>query len=104
MGLIVFGPKVLQRHVGVLLSRGEAGVAEKLLNGPEIRSPFQQVGCKTMTHRMRSKTAAGRQPQADLFNQPLNIARVQPAATNTDENRRLTIILRLRESETLALC
>src|SRR5262245_4459599 len=102
MSLIVFGPKVFERHVSVFLGSCEARVSKKLLDGPQISPTLQQMGCETMTQRVRGQTAAGRQTQASLFDQTLNITSIEAAATNTDEYGRLPIIFRTGEAETIS--
>src|SRR5688572_19657060 len=41
-------PQVLPVHVGVDLRGGDVDMAEHLLDGPEIRTPFEQVGGEGM--------------------------------------------------------
>jgi hypothetical protein len=44
MGLLVDLQYVAGIHVGVPLSRLETGVAEELLDRPQVRAPLQEVG------------------------------------------------------------
>ncbi len=51
----------LGRHVGIELGGAEAGVAEHLLHGAQVRSPIKEVGRRGMAKGMRSGRAGSRQ-------------------------------------------
>ena len=50
--LLVDVQEFLRREVRVFLSRRKALMAEKLLNGTEIRAPFEQVSGEGVPHAM----------------------------------------------------
>jgi hypothetical protein len=93
MGLIVFSLKMFERYVGVLLRGGEAGMSQQFLDGPEIGAPLEKMRRERMTQGMRRQPPAGGQEQPRPFNEALDIARIQAAAANTDEDRRLPIVV-----------
>lgn len=44
VGLVVHRPQSGHRHMGVQLGGGQAGVTEQLLDDPQVRAAFQQMG------------------------------------------------------------
>src|SRR5262245_3802615 len=103
MRLLVFRAKMLHRDVRVFLRGCEAGMAQKFLDSTEIRSPLEQVSGKRMPQRMRRKPPARGKAHAGFFDQPLDVASVQPPATDADEHRDLAILFRKREAYAIPL-
>src|SRR4051812_28507646 len=54
MKLLVYVHQPLRVHVRVNLGRANVGVAQELLNHPEVGSAFQQMRCKRVTQHVRT--------------------------------------------------
>ena len=102
VGLIVFSSQMFERDMCVLFGCRQAGVAEKLLNGTQVGAPFEKVCRKRMTQSVGSHPPAGGKAKANLFDQALNIPRVQTTSANADKHRRLAVVFRLRQPKTSA--
>jgi hypothetical protein len=63
--------------VRIALRRGEASVAEQFLNGPQVRSPLEEVGGKGMPKRVRTDPEPRAAGSNILSDQPIDAARRQ---------------------------
>lgn len=52
MRLLIYIEQILRVDVGVPLRGGETGVAQQLLDGPEVSATLEKVGCKRVPERM----------------------------------------------------
>ena len=78
VGLLVGLDQLRGVHVGVALRRAEARVAEQLLNGAQIRAPFQQMGGERMPQRVRADAESRAALRHVLPDQPIDASRRQP--------------------------
>ena len=53
MRVAVDVPKPLHAYVSIDLGRGQGNVTEEFLNGPEVRSTFQKMGCERVPQGVR---------------------------------------------------
>ena len=66
MAFLVDVQELLEVEVGVLLRRGQAGVAQELLDDPKIRAPAEEVRSEGVAERMGADLPADGRPP-DVF-------------------------------------
>ncbi len=73
--------------VGVALRRRQRGVAEQLLDGPEIAAAGKQVGGEAVTQRVRRRRLRQAQERPQPAHLPLHHAGIEGTAADADEQR-----------------
>src|ERR1044071_4617866 len=79
-------------YTGIDLRRGDAAVAEHLLDRPEVRSAVQQVGRERVAQRVRMGPALQRGALGPAPHTALYVSRRQPLAGLREEQRDLRAI------------
>ena len=69
MGFIILSPEMFEAYMRIFLRRGKTRVAEKFLNGAEIRASLQQMRGEGMPQRVGCEVPAGGQPRPGFFDQ-----------------------------------
>src|SRR6185295_2442429 len=86
MRLVVDLFQAMGGDMGIDLGRGQIGVAQKLLDGPKVGAPVQEVGGEAVTQRMGRygllDASQGRPPVQDAA----HAADVEPGAVLVDED------------------
>ena len=85
VGAAVGPQQFFESQVGVLLGCRKAFVAQEFLNGTQIRTPVEQVGCKGVAEEMRMDVKQRRSPESIAIYDPLDRAGRQPPASGVQE-------------------
>ena len=80
-------PQSLGGQMRVYLGGGEAGVAQHVLNRPEIRPPVQQMGGEAVPERMRRGPGGPGRPAHATCNNTADVPRVKTPPAYADEYR-----------------
>src|SRR5438309_7699469 len=88
VGAIVGLHQMIEVHVCVALSRGEARVAEKLLDCAEIRSLVEEMRGERVAKRMRARGDRGAGTGDVARDEAGHTPRAEAPATAIDEDRR----------------
>src|SRR6266498_3010813 len=73
------------RDMGITLRGGQAGMAQQLLNGPDIGSAVKQVSGEGVTQRVRAYLAVGQDPSNMPLDHGADIAWAGPPPSSIEE-------------------
>jgi len=71
--------------MGITLRGGQAGMAQQLLNGPDIGSAVKQVSGEGVTQRVRAYLAVGQDPSNMPLDHGADIAWAGPPPSSIEE-------------------
>ena len=86
MGVVVNLKQSRRIHAGVYLRRGQAGVAQQLLNGAQVSATGQKMRGEGMSERMRRGVFREAESAAELLHCPLNDGWLQRADKMNPDN------------------
>ena len=79
-------------------------MTEKFLDGAQIGATFQQVCCESVAECVNRQMTARGKAHTCSFDQPLNVARAEPAAAQAEEDGHLAIVLRFSQAGVISRC
>src|SRR5665648_787149 len=87
MGATVYPAQMGGRYVRVHLSGSQGGMAEKLLNGPQVGATFEEMGGKGVAQRVGGYLERGPEPFKAPMEPAANVRRCQLVAVLGQEHR-----------------
>ena len=77
-------------------------MAQQFLDRAQVGPALQQMRGKAVAERVCSQPFSRRQLHAGFFDQPLDVASVQAAAAQADENRNVSVVFGLAQTHPIA--